>query len=166
MGTLVIILLVVNLCFLAFFVKKWVESAPREQKTPRGGEKPLNEFFTEMNNNSSNEEVTEIAEQLLDRIDRKIDILRQLNREADKQIEKLSQTYHVLPPELPASEPQSRRTRNAVNTPQPEASVPENDNRSKVILLRKRGMGSSEIAQKVNMGRGEVELILRIEGLL
>ena len=104
MTALVVVLLLVNLGFLAYFVKKWMDNSPKEPGYPRGGEKPINDFFSSREQAGGGRrlppqatsmganEVYEIGEQLLDRIDRKIDVLRELIKQADKKIEALGHT--------------------------------------------------------------------------
>jgi hypothetical protein len=114
-------------------------------------------------------EVYEIGEQLLDRIDRKIEVLRELIRQADGKIEAMGNTYRVLPAELPTPEPQQysagpdSRSRSRAGAVRNEPAPPEDDKRTKIMQLRKRGLSSSQIAQEIGMGRGEVDLILNIE---
>jgi hypothetical protein len=178
MTALVIVLLLVNLGFLSYFVKKWIDNLPKEPGYPRGGEKPINEFFSSAEpgrmdrrpslppQSAGNNEVYEIAEQLLDRIDRKIDVLRELMKQADKKIESLGHTYQIMPAEIPIPETgnQDARTRNrAAVTAKNEQAAPEDDKRARIMQLRRKGMNASQIAQEIGMGRGEVDLILNIE---
>jgi hypothetical protein len=181
MAALVVVLLLVNLGFLAFFVKKWMDNAPKEPGYPRGGEKPINEFFSSHEppgagrrlppqaSAMGTNEVYEIGEQLLDRIDRKIDVLRELLKQADKKIEALGHTYQVLPAEVPApgatdgNDTPRTRNRAAVTARNEQAAPPEDDKRARIMQLRRRGLTASQIAQEIGMGRGEVDLILNIE---
>jgi len=180
MTALVIVLLLVNIGFLGYFVKKWLDNAPGESKFPRGGEKPINEFFTPREQTSERPrmdtaagiEVQEIAEQMLNRIDRKIDILRDLIRQADQKIESLSRTYHVLPSELPmtdhvpqaaAPERTQRGRQLAGGRGEAQTAGADDDKRSRIMQLRRKGMSSTQIAQEIGIGRGEVDLILNIE---
>jgi len=173
MTALVIILLIVNISFLAYFVKKWLDSAPKEPNYPRGGEKPINDFFRTRTPAGAaaagaDDEVREMAEQLLNRIDRKIDLLRDLLRQADQKIDSLSRTSHILPAEMPVPESSlsvnSQDLRNRARTGAGAVpAAPEDDRRARVMQLRRRGMSASQIAQEVGVGRGEVDLILSIE---
>ncbi len=180
MTVLVIVLLLVNIGFLGYFVKKWLDNAPSEPKFPRGGEKPINEFFTPREpaaerpriDTAAGIEVQEIAEQMLNRIDRKIDILRDLIRQADQKIEALGRTYQVLPSELPVVQTPSQATvqdraprgrQVAGGRAESHAAGADEDKRSRIIQLRRKGMSSTQIAQEIGIGRGEVDLILNIE---
>lgn len=177
-------MLLINLGFLSYFVKKWLDNAPKEPKYPRGGEKPINDFFRSSEPgdggrrpslplqamNAGTNEVYEIGEQLLERIDRKVDVLRELIRQADTKIEAMNNTYHVLPAEMPVPESSlsagshdARGRNRAGAAPKNEPAAPEDDKRARIMQLRRRGLNSSQIAQEIGMGRGEVDLILNIE---
>lgn len=171
MTILVIVILTLIIVGLLFkdVIKKWIENAPSEAVRPRGGEKPINEFFSSGASEAPDLEVQEMADKLLDRIDRKIDVLRELIKQADKKIDALSRTSHVLPAEMPPAEPGERNSDRETRTRSRGGGVAaepaaEDDKRAKIIQLRRRGLNPGQIAQEVKMGRGEVELILNIEG--
>ena len=127
-----------------------------------------------MNSGSPDIDAQEMADRLLDRIDRKIDVLKELIKQADKRIEALNRTGHVLPAEIPPLEPVDQfaereprvRARSAgPGSPAAAAANPTDDRRSKIVQLRRKGLSTAQIAREVNVGRGEVELILNIEGI-
>ncbi|HOX28406.1 MAG TPA: hypothetical protein PLQ76_04535, partial [bacterium] len=101
--------------------------------------------------------------------DRKIDVLRELMRQADSKIESLGRAGVSSPREIGFGDqaPERQRARNgAEGRREPAAqSQNEDDRRSRIVALRRRGLSSAQIAKEVEMGRGEVDLILNIEGL-
>jgi len=169
---------VTNLILLVFLfkdaVKKWFEGSSSGPSRPRGGERPVNEFFNSRAPERSELEVQEMADRLLDRIDRKIEVLRELIKQADRRIDSLGRTSYTLPAELPgmdagesapAREPE-RRARPGFPPPPHAPDAPEDEKRMRILQLRRKGFTPAQIAREVNMGRGEVELILNVEGMI
>ena len=171
MTFLVVFLLITNVIIASMLIKKWLDAAPAAPQRPRGGEKPINEFFSSGNSENQDVEDQEMAERLLDRIDRKINVLRELISQADRRIESLGRTSHFLPAEMPRTDHNERageresRVRARSGGSGHEAASPEEDKRAKILQLRRKGLTPAQIAQEVKTGQGEVDLILNIEGL-
>lgn len=106
-------------------------------------------------------EVLELATEVLEKIDRKIDTLERLLREADNKISGL-RTINAAASRSIQDRGDSLEQRREVEHVLP-AEHPRSDKRSLVIQLARRGMSSSDIAQETGMGAGEVEFILNIE---
>ncbi len=183
MMTWIIILVIIIGVLLGYLLKGWTDGGSQGAggtKYPRGGEKPINEFFDAVGpgarraqtvSSESATEALDLAEQLLNRIDRKIDVLRELIRQADSRIETLGQSYQIRSTDMAraetaaaastGTEPKQRMRTGAAARQEPEPA--EDDKRSRIIKLRRRGLTSAQIAQEIGMGRGEVELILSID---
>lgn len=100
-------------------------------------------------------EVLELATEVLEKIDGRIDTLERLLREADKKIAGL-RTINTA-----ADERAAAKLKQKVDHTQP-AELPRSDKRAMVLHLARRGMSSADIAQETGIGAGEVEFILNI----
>jgi hypothetical protein len=165
---------------LGYILRGWTDGAPGAAKYPRGGEKPINEFFgavgpgqrgaAAQSGHDSGAEALDLAEQLLNRIDRKIDMLRDLIKQADQRIETLGQSYQLRPPDVArvesaaaAPEPETWTRPRAGGAVRQEPETATDDRRARIIKLHRKGLTSSQIAREIGMGRGEVDLILSID---
>lgn len=115
-------------------------------------------------------EVLEMATEVMNRIDSKIDMLEKLTKDADKRIEELRAAGTQVESAgraLPAPRQPERATAAPEKSLFPERPTPKtpaiaSDKRTAVLTLSKRGMSSSDIAKETGIGAGEVEFILNI----
>ncbi len=172
MVAILVVLIIFNVILASVLIKKWIDNAPAAEPRPkqlRGREKPINEFFSNNEPAATDVEVREIAEQLLDRIDRKIDVLKELIRQADSRIATMGGAARELPAatrsrdDAPDADVSGRRgaPRRGSSRDDSQGGV---DKRSRIVQLHRKGFSSTQIAQEVQMGRGEVDLILNVEG--
>ncbi len=114
------------------------------------------------------DQIEEVAERMLGRIDRRISILRDLIEKADQRIETMQNPGYVLPAEFPGSGEKSLsdRRRGAAGTRRNADGNKSfgHDRRTRIVSLHRRGIPTDKIAREVKMGQGEVELILKVEG--
>ena len=174
MVAILVVLIIFNVILASVLIKKWIDNAPAAEPRPkqlRGREKPINEFFSSNEPAATDVEVREIAEQLLDRIDRKIDVLKELIRQADSRIATMGGAARELPAatrsrddaaDLDASGRRGAARRGPASRDDSQSGGV--DKRSRIIQLHRKGFSSTQIAQEVQMGRGEVDLILNVEG--
>jgi len=174
MTALLVVMLIVVGGLLAWVVKLLLNM-------PQGGAsgapaRPVfkNNFMEETEKRDSNA-IDDAAERTLRRIDRKIDILKELIKQADQRIEELKKGGFILPAEYPeinagngaeARRPQRRgafASQQAGSNAASDRNI-DDDRRSKIVALKRKGRTSTAIAREVGMGLGEVELILKIEG--
>jgi hypothetical protein len=172
MAAILVVLIIFNVILASALVKKWIDNAPSAEPRPkqlRGREKPINEFFANNEPAATDVEVREIAEQLLDRIDRKIDVLKELIRQADSRIATMGGATREMPAtnrsrddasDLDAGRRGAARRGSSSRDDSQSGGV---DKRSRIVQLHRKGFSSTQIAQEVQMGRGEVDLILNIE---
>ena len=156
MTTLIIILLVLVAALLAWVVKLLL--SPPEEKQEEYGSGA--EFLAALKKTSPDNEVLDVADQLLERIDQRIETLRGLIAEADEKIESLNSSKDYV---LPAENPYQAEEGN--QSPRGRKQPPAGSTRARIVALRRKGMAPDAIAREVNMGLGEVELILKIEGV-
>ncbi len=173
MVAILVVLIVFNVILASVLIKKWIDNAPAAEPRPkqlRGREKPINEFFSSNEPAATDVEVREIAEQLLDRIDRKIDVLKELIRQADSRIATMGGAARELPAttrsrdDAPDADASGRRGAARRGSSRDDSQSGGVDKRSRIIQLHRKGFSSTQIAQEVQMGRGEVDLILNVEG--
>ncbi|MFH1538043.1 MAG: hypothetical protein ABIH66_03735 [bacterium] len=105
-------------------------------------------------------EVLELATEVLEKIDVKIDTLEKLLKEADDKIKGL-RTINTAA-SRGSRERGAASHEHAVEHNLP-AEHPRSDKRNMVIHLARRGLSSADIAQETGLGAGEVEFILNIE---
>lgn len=107
-----------------------------------------------------------IAEELLGKIDKRIDTLRKLIKQADTKIDNISSNSFVLPAEFP--EPGGNGHSKAPSYNNRNVTEPEIDNsrKSRIIEMCRRGFSPDEIARSVGAGRAEVDLVLKLAGLM
>ncbi len=118
------------------------------------------------------DELRLISDEIMSRIDRKIDSLKELMRRADEKIEKLNEIARLnntLPNSVTTrnadgSETQFALKRNQRETAHDTAPPPPDNRRATIVNLHRKGFSPAAIARETGMGLGEIELILRIEG--
>jgi len=155
MTTFIVILLICVAALLAWVVKLLL-ATPADGKG--GAYNPAD--YLPADRRSSSREVTDMADRMLGRIDDRIEMLRDLIAEADQRIETMQRRDgYVLPAESPFGEKENRGPgKKGAEAPPPGSK------RAKIVALRRKGLPTDAIAREVNMGLGEVELILKIEG--
>lgn len=179
MGFLVALLVVLTMVFLFVMIRLMVTPAGDRKAREEKENFPIEDMLNARQRNNfhedgslPDEQMEEVAEKLLARIDRRINTLRDLIEKADQRIDTLQNPGYMLPAEFPGDDERNagredRRRRPAGAGQGREDSDPDTaaaDRRTRIVSLHRRGVPTDRIARDVKMGKGEVELILKIEG--
>lgn len=105
------------------------------------------------------EKDSSIGDELIKKIDAKIDALSGLLKQADSKIEEINIAAHTAP------ERAGSDRRDTLGSAGRGDAILDNGLKARIIDLFRKGYNEDEIARRAGAGRGEVELILRVTGL-
>jgi hypothetical protein len=151
---LVVILLITNIALFFFLWRSVNHSQSKESDGP--GELVHDNMLMQR-------ELQDFSDEMFEKLDIRISGLQKLIKEADDRISTLdSMDLPKIARDQARREAAEARQANNVNN-RTNSGGGQNQRRTAILSLARKGMSSELIAQEVGMGRGEVEFILNIE---
>lgn len=138
----------------------WVLSLLLKNPDENGGFRPVSI--------PGEDEEKRASDELLGKIDDRIDTLRKLIKQADSKIGEIKTNSFVLPAEfpLPSSGGNGHSKEPSYQTKKSAPEEADSSRKTRIIELCRRGYSPDEIARSVGAGRAEVDLVLRLAGFM
>ncbi len=143
-----------NLILLAGLVYCMMRLGRLEKKNDTGKENGMDWQYLILSLNQSVEEALKVSEKINEDIERKQASAAEISGELNRKIQALQNLLAEMPAPRATAVPAAVSSR--------KAETPQDDKYSQVVALASQGLNSQEIARKVQIPVGEVELTLSL----